>query len=188
MITTATGATTALTPAQRGAAALERAQAALPDATNAKLLQAAILEAAAAALADDPSFAARVRGRYAELAAPPARAKGQGGKAGRAARVTPKVSDLLEPLVPVKRIPNYEVTIEGPLDPYVLLDVFGPHQLERALSQRSLADVRKAAAIVQGRQPGVQPEGRAGKAKLIAFIVECLIGRAPGQGAARPAF
>jgi hypothetical protein len=168
-----------LTPAQRGAAALEHAQTTMPEATNAKLLQAVLLEEAAAALTADSAFAARVHQRYAQLAAPAARPKTPRGAGSRTSRPTPKVSDFLEPLVPIKRIPNYEITLAGPLDPYLLLEVFGPHQIERALGQRSPADVRKAVAILRERNPDTQPPPKATKAQLIAFIVEQVVGPIP---------
>ncbi len=56
--TTTTGgggaAGTALTPAERTSRARARAQATLPEGTNGKLLQAVLLEVAAATLANDP--------------------------------------------------------------------------------------------------------------------------------------
>jgi chromosome partitioning protein len=196
--TASTGAAadgTALTPAERTSRALTHAQATLPEGTNGKLLQAVLLEVAAAALADDPAFAARVRARYAEVAPPPAKrattkgGSGTGSTGRRAPRATPKVSDLLEPLVPIKHIPNYEITVEGPLDPYLLLEVFGAHQLARALNQRSAADLQKAVALVQARHPSTGPERKSGKASkpaLIAYIVEQVISSTPTRPLARP--
>ncbi len=203
MATTTTASTgaaavdgTALTPAERTSRALAHAQATLPEGTNGKLLQAVLLEVAATALADDPAFAARVRARYAEVAPPPTRRatkrgdSSSGGTGRRAPRATPKVSDLLEPLVPIKHIPNYEITVEGPLDPYLLLEVFGAHQLARALNQRSPADLQKAVALVQARHPGTGPErstsGKASKPALIAYIVEQVISSTPTRPLERP--
>lgn len=166
---------TSLTPTQRMNAALDQAKVAWPEAANAKLLQVVLLEVAAASLSDDPQFAARVRARYAEMAPPEKKVKSNTPRAPRTPRATPKVSDLFEPLTPIKHIPDYEVTLEGPLDPYLLLEVFGAHQLARALNQRSPADLRKAAAIVQARNSGKKPT-KTTKSGLIAFIVEVVTG------------
>jgi hypothetical protein len=163
------------TPAQRTTAALARAQSALPQATNAKLLQAVLLEIAADAVVTDATFAARINERYQELAPPPPPPKATAPKTRSGGRATPKVSDLLEPLTPIKFVPNLEITLEGPPDPYFLLDVFGAHQLERALNQRSVADLRKAAAIVQAQTSSRLP-AKATKPQIVAYIMEHVAG------------
>jgi hypothetical protein len=88
----------------------------------------------------------------------------------------------MEPLEPIKYIPDYEVKLGEAPDPYFLLEVFGAHQLERALKPRSVADLRKAAALVEARHPGTlpKPKGKAkqpDKASLIAYIVEYVTAR-----------
>lgn len=163
-----------LTPTQRMAAAVGNAQAAIPEATNAKLLQAVLLEFAVDTLIADSAFAARVRSKYeGDVAAskkPPAGGRERGNRA------VPKVSDYVEPLVPIKRVPNHEISLDASPDPYFLLDVYGAHQLERALKPRSLATLRESGAIVEQRHPGTMPKGRATKAGLIAYIMQYVAG------------
>jgi hypothetical protein len=158
----------ALTPAQRSSAAVERAQQALPDASNAKLLQAVMLEEAALLAKEDHRFASAVMSRYMQSATTRV-------KTGRQTRPLPRTSDIVEPLTPIRPILDHEVTIGAAPDPYFLLDVFGGHQLAKALNQRSLPDVRKAAKMVEERNPGKHPAART-KAGLIAFIVDTLVG------------
>ncbi|MGH9637406.1 MAG: hypothetical protein ACRD72_21440 [Candidatus Angelobacter sp.] len=155
------------TPAQRCNAAVERAQQALPDAGNAKLLQAILLEEAARKVAEDHAFADVVMSRYQQSA--PMRVKG-----GRQSRPLPRASDIAEPLVAVNPIPDYEIQLRAAPDPYFILQVFGSHQLAKALNQRSLPDVRKAAKMVEERNPGKHPAART-KAGLIAFIMDTLV-------------
>lgn len=153
------------TPAQRTVTALERAQTTFPELTNAKLLQAILLEVAAEASVRSTNFADQVRKRYAE-ATPAKPMKGQGAKP----KPTPKVSAILEPLTPIKYIPNLEITLAGPLDPFFLLEAYGSHQLARALSGHSPADLRRAVTLVQERNPGTAPTSKTSKG-LIAYIV-----------------
>jgi hypothetical protein len=159
---------TAMTPAQRSNAAVERAQQALPDASNAKLLQAVLLEEAARMLMENRAFASTVMSRYTQSAL--TRPKG-----GRQSRPLPRTSEIAEPLVAINPIPDYEITLRAAPDPYFILQVFGDKQLAKALNQRSLPDVRKAAKMVEERNPGKHPAART-KAGLIAFIVDTLVG------------
>ena len=176
--TTASGI--ALTPTQQMTEAAERARERLLEATNVKLLQVALLQIAAEAVASDPAFADLVRRRYLEIAPPPKKIA-RGGT--RKASAVPKVSDYVESLTPIKHVPNLEVSLEAPPDPYFLLDVFGAHQLERALKPRSVADLRKAAAIVEQRHPGTMPKGKVTKPGWIAYIVQYVAGT---EAAVRP--
>jgi hypothetical protein len=155
------------TPAQRSNAAVERAQRTLPDASNAKLLQAILLEEAARQVVEDHVFADVVMSRYRQSA--PTRVRG-----GRQSRPLPRASDIAEPLVAVNPIADYEIQLRAAPDPYFILQVFGDKQLAKALNQRSLADVRKAAKLVEERNPGKHPAAKT-KAGLIAFIVGTLV-------------
>jgi hypothetical protein len=159
---------TAQTPAQRSTAAVERSQRVLPEASNAKLLQAVLLEEAARMVAEDRTFASAVMSRYTQSAT--TRPKG-----GRQSRPLPRTSEIAEPLVPINPIPDYEITLRAAPDPYFILEVFGDKQLAKALNQRSLPDVRKAAKMVEERNPGKHPAAKT-KAGLIIFIVDTLVG------------
>lgn len=172
----ATASEVAATPTQRIAAAITRAQETLPEATNTKLLEALLLEAAVQTLLEAPAQVMRMKDRYtAAIAKPkPKPAGGRGGKRG--SQAVPKVSDFVEQLRPIKYVPDYEVKLGEAPDPYFLLDVFGEHQLERALKPRSVADLRKAAAIVEQRNPGTLPKGKVSKPGWIAYIVEYVAG------------
>lgn len=170
----ATASEVAATPTQRIAAAIVRAQEAVPEATNAKLLEAILLELAVQSLMDTPARVVQIGDRYAAATTKPKAAGARGGK--RTSKAVPKVSDFVEPLEPIKYVPDYEVKLGEAPDPYFLLDVFGAHQLERALKPRSVGDLRKAAAIVEQRHPGTMPTGKVTKPGWIAYIVQYVAG------------
>lgn len=133
-----------------------------------KRLLAALSEIAAEEISRSPNFALRVRSRYEELApAKPQRAS--------TARSTPsKTQKPQKTLVPIKQLPTHEINVARALDPYFLLEYFGPDQLRDALEQQTAANLREAVAIVKERNPTTKLAGTSGKA-MIEYIVRCLL-------------
>lgn len=129
-----------------------------------KLLSAAVAEVAAAEAAASADFAARIRSAYTDLAA-------LRGRRSRSAAASPSPRAQLTPL-PGSEGARFDPF--APLDPYVLLRLYGLAQLRDALSAYSLAALREATAAVQAHNPTTQPKDRRTKAALISYIVDCL--------------
>jgi hypothetical protein len=125
-----------------------------------KRLAVALAEAAAEEVIRNRAFAERVLALYAEV---PTAAR----------RV--KVSSAFDvELVPIKNIEGREINPAAPLDPYFLLDAYGPQQLEQALNLFPVAKLKEAAVMVESRNAGTKPKNRGMKAALISYIVEQL--------------
>lgn len=128
------------------------------DLSDLKRLAAALAEAAAEEVIRNRTFAERVRTLYSEI------------PEGRAA----KMAQDEEPLVPIRQGEWKPINPGAPLDPYFLLNLYGSHQLERALSRYTLVKLKEASAAVEARNPGTKPANRGQKAAIIAYIVEKL--------------
>jgi hypothetical protein len=62
----------------------------------------------------------------------------------------------------------------APLDPYALVKLYGPQQLQAALSGYSNATLRHAVTLVQRRSPKTKPADARKSESLIAYIVQQL--------------
>lgn len=129
-----------------------------------KLLSAAVAEVAATEAATSADFAARIRSSYTDLAA----------LRGRRSRSAPAAPSSRAQLTPLPGSEDFRFDPYAPLDPYILLRLYGPEQLGDALSAYSLAALREATTSVQARNPTTQPKDRRTKAALIRYIVDCL--------------
>jgi hypothetical protein len=136
--------------------ATKLASAAL-DLDDLKRLAVALTEAAAEEVVRNRTFANRVRTLYAEI--PTSTRKVIGATA------------LDSDLVPIRRIEGRAFDPAAPLDPYFLLDLYGPHQLEKALNLFPTVKLKEASAKVEQQHLGTKPENRGSKAALVAYIV-----------------
>jgi hypothetical protein len=153
-----------LTIPQRTAAALSQASELLA-ADDAKRLNAALMEVAVEELAHNTRFAEQVRQHYEALAPRrpvPTTPRGKTTKGTQPVDVE---------LVPLKRLDSYQVSLIGPIDPYMLYEVYGLHQLALALGQYSLKKLQGASAMVEARNPGTRPAKKTDKAAIIEYIV-----------------
>lgn len=150
-----------VTPSQRGTEATSTVAAYL-HLDNVKLLNTALLEVIAELVRTDSNIAQRVKDVYEQLATPKLSTR-------KATTRAPKAEK--EPLVPIREIPTHHVSIIGKLDPYFLLDLYGTHQLERALSDYKKDRLQEAVQTVQKRNPGTKPN-KSTKDGFIAYIVE----------------
>lgn len=130
------------------------------DLHDLKRLSIALAEAAAEEVIRSRTFAERVRALYESV---PATVDSRGNSSPSA---------LTLDLVPIKPLDGRWVDPSTPLDPYFVLDTFGPHQLERALAIFPLTKLKEASAAVEARNPGTKPTNRGQKAAIIAYIVE----------------
>lgn len=128
------------------------------DGVNQAVAFTAALEVINEWLASDRSMQARLREKYTELAA---LAKG------------PQKADLGP--VPTPLEGRTLSTPYGHLDPYQLLESYGPGQLRAALVRAPQRLLREGVNIVQAREPATKPIGRR-NADLIDFIVEHVAG------------
>ena len=149
------------TTAQRSAAALEQASAILGLADG-KRLSAALTIAAADRLQIDSSLKEYICTLYEQLA--PNRAAPAKGKS--------KGEDIQ--LVPVKSMEGRDFDPSAPVDPYLLLELYGPDQLGLALSRYTSPRLREGVKAVQARHPGTKPGGT-GKQAMIDYIVTILL-------------
>lgn len=130
-----------------------------------KLLAAALAEVAADEAAHNHQFAQRIRETYHQIE--------------EMKRPTPKPVRRNEPLaklVPI--VPPGEIRIDphAPLDPYILIRLYGGHQLRAALDGYTLASLKEASATTQERNPGTKPTNKGRKDAIIDYIVEHVAG------------
>lgn len=128
-----------------------------------KLLSAAVAEAAAQEVVKNPEFSTRVRSIYAELASSPVRQS-----RSRASQ------QPLSQLVPLPGNEGMRFDPFAPLDPSLLLRLYGPQQLRTALNAYSLKALREATSAVQARYPDTKPTDRRTKDALVTYLVERL--------------
>jgi len=159
-------ATRPATLRQRGVDATRVLREALnlpPGASDAHVLTA-LSEIAAEEGRRNPRFAEAVRGRAGELAA-------QHGSSVKPTKTT--TSGALPPLVPVRQLGGFrEIDPFKPPDPPFIVQVFGHHQLARALQDYTLDKLKQASAEIERQHPSTKPASRTRKADLIAYIVE----------------
>lgn len=148
----------ALTIAQRASGAAARAIQRLGF-TDEKRMLAALSEVAVDELEGNASFASRVRIRYEELAPqkPPKTPK-------------PPKSEKVR-LVPIKVLPNLDLDATRRVDPWFILEYFGPTQLEPALRMQTIGNLREAVSVVEERYPGTAPKGKLTKESAIMYIL-----------------
>jgi hypothetical protein len=144
-----------LTIAQRSAAAAQQA-AEILGADDLKRVGVALAEAALEGMRRNPSFAAHVRQLYESMAP-------------RRAITEPKRSKSRVELVPIRQL-DVEINPAAPPDPYLLLELYGPEQLPRALEPYSAPRLRETVKHLQTRHPGTKPQGTT-KQAVIDYIV-----------------
>lgn len=132
-----------------------------------KNLTVALAEAAAAEVAVNDAFRARVLSLFREMTAKPAPVSARTRPAARPAK--PK-------LVPTGYVDPDLFGPDMPLDPYLLLQLYGHDQLRLALSTYPPGDLKQAVGIVQERHPGTNPSSRSQKASLVDYIVKYVAG------------
>jgi hypothetical protein len=130
-----------------------------------KFLALALTEIASAEIKDRAGFGERVSAAFEQVRANYS-AKGKGatskGKSTGAG---------MKPLVPIGNVDPARFAPSARTDPYALLDLYGSQQLEAALSRYPASELKKAAALVEERNPGTKPPARASKPALIEYIV-----------------
>ncbi len=135
------------------------------------LLSAAVVEAAAEEAVRNSGFRSRVRQIYHELATPPARPPAP------AHRGAPSMQSR-SVLVPLPGTEGVRIDPFAPLDPYVLLRLYGPQQMRPALARYSFTSLKEAAKTVKERHPDTKPRDARKADALLDYIVEHV---APGQ-------
>lgn len=151
---------------QRGADATRTLREVLDlpsDLSDLSVLSTALAEVAAEEGRRNPQFARVVRSRYEELM----ELRGRPAK-----RATRPAKEPLPPLVPIGRVPGTVFDPMAPPDPHLITQVYGRHQLARALQDYSAEMLKRAAAELEVRHPDTKPANRSRKEALIAYIVE----------------
>jgi hypothetical protein len=140
------------------------------DVADLKVLSAAVAEAAADEAVRNPAFRTRVRRLYDELAAL---------SPGRPRPLTRLGESQAEgEPVPLPGTEAIHIDPFAPLDPYILLRLYGPRQMRPALARYSFTSLKEAAKTVRDRHPSTKPrDGRKADA-LLDYIVEHV---APGR-------
>jgi len=138
------------------------------DVEDLKVLSAAVVEAAAEEAVRNSGFRSRVRQIYNELAPPPARPPVS------AHRGAPSQSVL----VPLQGTEGVRIDPFAPLDPYVLLRLYGPQQMRPALARYSFTSLKEAAKTVKERHPSTKPRDARKADAVLDYIMEHV---APGQ-------
>jgi hypothetical protein len=155
--------TRTLTAQEQGADATRRLRAVLGlgelSSAALKLLSTAVAQTAAEEAQRNPSFAARLRAAHESLT--------QQVKAPKKRSSRPAAVDL----VPIGYVDMSDYDPFGPLDPYLLLKLYGHHQLALALSRHPLPKLKEALAMVEARNPGIKPSSRSSKNAIIEYIV-----------------
>jgi hypothetical protein len=77
--------------------------------------------------------------------------------------------------VPIERSVSSQVVQINPFappDPHEIIDVYGYHQLGRALQDYTLDMLKQTAAKVQAEHPDTKPKSKSSKAAVIDYIVQ----------------
>lgn len=75
-------------------------------------------------------------------------------------------------LKPINPLDGREINPTAALDPYFVLECYGPKQLTTALHAQSAANLHEAAEFIDEQHPGTLPGKNAKKAQLTAYILE----------------
>jgi hypothetical protein len=151
-------ATRSRTASQRATDAAKRVAAQL-GLEDVKLVTAALLEVAADIVENDATARSDVKSIYQELVV------------STQAR-PPKVVQPAVELVPLRRIEAHEINIAAPLNPYFLLELYGPNQLSAALNRYPKKKLLEGVEAVQKRHPNAKPRAKSTSAQLVEFIVQ----------------
>jgi hypothetical protein len=154
-----------LTLKQRNRRALQRLSERLSLEDGALLVTAA-LEVVADEVGRNGEVARRIREAYQDLL--------QFSQQAKTTSHPPKPEPVK--LIPVGTVDERRIKPYGPLDPYLLFDLYGADQLRLALDGYSLVKLKEGMAAVAARNPGTKPKSKAGKAPLIDYIVEYVAG------------
>lgn len=114
---------------------------------------------------------AKMEAQVARLQAEINRMRREGPQAARMHSEMPRTSEIARPLTAVRPTPDYQIQLRSAPDARFIAYTFGLGQLREALGQRSLSDVRKAAAAVENAHPGTRPASRS-KNGLIDYIYQ----------------
>jgi hypothetical protein len=118
----------------------------------------ALAEIAAEESMHNTRFVDAIRARYHDLIAQQPAPKRGGSKAE------------LPALVPIRRIEGYRADPFSPPDPHFLAQLYGTHQLNRALQDYTLDKLKDTAANVQAAHPGTKPTSKSSKQAVIDYI------------------
>lgn len=133
-----------------------------------KLLATALAEAAVEEMQHNAALTLRVRDKYEQLSA----LKG----AGRSTRTHARLPAARP--TPIASAGDIRIDPHAPLDPYILLKLYGPSQLKAALDGYSMNKLKEAATLVQQRHPGTRPRDKRRADAVIDYIVEHVAGTA----------
>lgn len=153
-----------LSLAQHSAQANTRLQE-LVERRDARLLEAAVLEAAAYEAEGNPSFVRAIRYRYDVLAS-----------TTKPSTRKPTAAKQPKELIPI--VSAGELAYDRDVKPsaYGLQRLYGNAQLRDALDGYTLVTLKEMAQEVMARNPGTKPESQRSKTAVIEYIVVCLAG------------
>jgi hypothetical protein len=161
----ASAQTASATLHQRGIEATRHLREALSLPTSvgdAAVLGTILAEVAAEESRRNPTFANEVRRRYEAAIA-----------TRRPAARDSRQVQVLPPLVPIRRIEGaHHRDPFAPPDPTYLVQLYGKHQLARALQGFLVDSLKQTAAQIEQQHPGTKPTNRGRKDALIAYIIE----------------
>src|SRR5258708_1715358 len=122
-----------------------------------KFLALALTEIAAAEIKDRAGFGERINAAFEQVRANySTKTKGTGASGkGKSTGAS------MKPLVPIGNVDPAKFAPSARTDPYALLDLYGSHQLEAALSRYPASELKKAAALVEERKPGTKAPAHA---------------------------
>ena len=80
------------------------------------------------------------------------------------------------PVIPINQVDPKFFGPDKPLDPYLVHYVYGDDQFRDALDRFPVSELKKAAAIVEERNPATKPTNRSRKDALIDYIVRNVVG------------
>jgi hypothetical protein len=125
---------------------------------------AALAEIAAEESTRNTRFADALRARYQDFIAQQPAAK----------RGTSKAE--LPPLVPIRRMEGYRADPFSPPSPQFLTQLYGEHQLDRALQDYTLDMLKETSAKIEAAHPGTKPRSKSSKQAVIDYIVRYFAG------------
>lgn len=145
-------------------ASVSRSLASLLGLDDATRLSLAVLMAASEEIEQNSRFVARIRTAYEMLPAPKSSRSPVSSKQSLVDKI------LSSNLRPIRHVEHIEINLAAVLDPYFLLEVYGPGQLREALDLYPLTRLKEGLPAVMERHPGTKPTSKSSKAAVIDYL------------------
>jgi hypothetical protein len=129
-----------------------------------KLLNVAVLEATLQEIDRNEAFAQRIKDAFAQLPKPKTK------NVKLSTKAAPSIHNTR--LVPIATVENYRFDPEAPPDPFFLKRLYGMHQLQEALDEFSVKELKRSVAEQMALHPNTKPKSKTKKEDIIEYLID----------------